>query len=624
MARFPESFIEQVGEATDMVDLVSEYVTLKKSGRNYLGLCPFHQEKTPSFSVSPGKQLYYCFGCHAGGGAFQFAMEIEGIEFPEAVELLADRAGIPLPETSGGDGIDRAQEEERRQVHRALQLTALFFNRVLTGTSLGKEALRYLTDRGYDTEVIDKFKIGFAPEGWENLIKFLKGKGFAPELLAKAGLVIKHEERGSYYDRFRGRVMFTIFDLRGRPVAMGGRALGDDQPKYLNSPETPWFNKRKILYGLNFARQAIRRTERIVVTEGYTDVITAHTHGIEEAVATLGTAFTSDHARLLLRYAPEVVFAYDADTAGADATLRGLEIISQLGGHVKVIDLPAGQDPDDFIRSEGGKAFQDLIAEALPLVEYRLKLACRTHGTGTIEGRVKVADDIVPVIAAVENPVAQAAYLRKVAATLDLDEGALRQRLAQSSATHNWKNKANKHNHSDDRNNRGERREVGDSASSVGPTAKKRRQRLPLKHEKAEKEILRALIGDAGMLAALEGRVSPKDFLVPEHRELAETIFQMAPAAGGPIDIGAISARAGNSPVPGQVAQLLMDEDMDSTTTDLAQVDRCLRVIKETRLRLELAVVRKRIRDQEAAGVEVEMDLLRRLKELQAQFGRDE
>ncbi len=340
-----ETAREEIRERTDIVSLVSEYVTLKKVGRNFVGLCPFHADNNPSFSVNPEKRIWYCFGCHEGGDVFSFIQKIEGLSFPEAAERLARRAGIPWERGPH----DRRHASEREQLYRVNEIASKYFQEQLLGSPAGKPARNYLAQRGVQEKAIERFQIGFARESWDGLLNFLRKKGIREEVAAKAGLV-RPRSGGGFYDTFRNRVIFPIIDVTGRVVGFGGRALGDEPAKYINSPETPIFRKSRTLYGINLGGRKAAQAGYSVVVEGYTDVITLHMAGIENVVATLGTAFTQDHVRLLNRYAGTMVLCFDGDSAGVMATLRNASAFERAEADVRVVALPAGTDPDDFVR----------------------------------------------------------------------------------------------------------------------------------------------------------------------------------------------------------------------------------------------------------------------------------
>lgn len=424
----PEEIVDEIRQSTDLVGLAGEYLKLERRGKNMVGLCPFHNEKTPSFTVSPEKQLFHCFGCGASGNAFSLIMQLENMNFPESARFLAGRAGIRIPEERK---VKTDADNLKEKIYKLNMLALEYYAYQLHNSKNGKKALDYLIKRGIKHEIIEIFKLGYAPVDWTDFFNYAKTKGAGPELIVKAGLVSSGRDN-SYYDRFRDRVIFPIYSISGKVIGFGGRTLSDHEksgPKYLNSPETLVFDKSKTLYGLNFARDEIRRQKKAVVVEGYTDVLSAYQAGIRNVVASLGTALTDDQARLLRHQAETVVTAYDSDTAGAAATWRGLAILQATGCLVQVAELPEGDDPDSFISREGAEAFTCLIDNARPLMEYRLEKLKSSFNLGSDKGRINYLDELMPFLMAAVNQVEQDYYLRKAAEELNVDEEALRGEL---------------------------------------------------------------------------------------------------------------------------------------------------------------------------------------------------
>ena len=364
-----EEILEKIKSQNDIVDVISERVRLKKAGRNFTGLCPFHNEKTPSFSVSQEKQIYKCFGCGEAGNVISFVMKEKNLPFIEAVKYLANRANIPL---EIGNGEKSKSAKKKDLLYRVnVEAAKFFFSNLMNN----KNAKEYFLNRGIKEETIKKFGLGFANDSWNNLMFYLRKKGVSDILLEEAGLISVNKEKGRKYDRFRNRVMFPVFDYQGKVIGFGGRVLDDSKPKYLNSPETLVFQKGTNLYGLNFALKHNMNERYFVIVEGYMDLISLHQYGITNVVASLGTALTINQARLLKRYADKVVISYDADMAGQMATLRGLEVLRTAGFDVRVLSIPQGKDPDEYVRSNGKEAFLKLINSAAPLIDYRIKKA---------------------------------------------------------------------------------------------------------------------------------------------------------------------------------------------------------------------------------------------------------
>ena len=385
---YPEELIEEIRLRNDIVDVVSSYVKLERKGRRYFGLCPFHNEKTPSFSVEPAKQFFYCFGCNKGGTVIQFIMNIEHLDFVEAVKHLAERAGIALPEPE--DAGEKEKTYRRKEILNLNKEAARFYFSVLAGKS-GIAAQSYLKKRGLTEKTICQFGLGLAPASWNELSELLLSKGASQELLISSGLSLK-SKNGELYDRFRDRIMFPIFDIRGNIIGFGGRVADKTQPKYMNSPDTPVYNKSRELYGLNYARQS--KSKKLLIVEGYMDVISLHQAGIDYAVASLGTALTQAQAWILKKYAEEVIIAYDADSAGQAATLRGLEILERAGCSGKVLLIPDGKDPDEYVRNNGPEKFKNLIGGAISLLDYKIRVQKNMHNLDTVDDTLKLLNSM--------------------------------------------------------------------------------------------------------------------------------------------------------------------------------------------------------------------------------------
>jgi DNA primase len=412
VARIRQEDVEAVRERTDLVRLIQQYVALRKAGRQFSGLCPFHTEKTPSFSVDPGKQVYYCFGCGKGGNAFHFLQEIETLTFPEAVERLAGQAGVTLRYEGVSPG-ERRQASRRQALHRANARAGDLYHRMLLEGREAEAARRYLAGRGVTQESVAAFGIGFAP-GYPDFLLRRMSRDFSPELLIEAGLAMK-DARGGVRDRFRNRITFPIHDLSGNAVGFGARLLEGDGPKYLNSPETPVYRKGELLYNLHRAKGEVTRAGRAFVVEGYTDVIALHQAGIPTGVATCGTALGEGHFRLLSRFSRTAVLCFDADEAGARAAERAHGLFEQFGLDVAVLILPAGKDPADFVADDGGEAFERLADRATPVVEYMLERAIRRADLTSPEGKARAIRLGLPVVAGLKDPVLRGQYAGRLA-----------------------------------------------------------------------------------------------------------------------------------------------------------------------------------------------------------------
>ncbi|HWP85840.1 MAG TPA: DNA primase [Terriglobia bacterium] len=420
----PPDFAQQVKASADIVRIIGETVRLKKAGSNWVGLCPFHQEKTPSFSVHAAKQYYYCFGCGAKGDVFRFVMETERVDFLEALKRVAQRAGIPIP--ADRPSLPATPEQRlRARLQQMHEIAAEFFRKQLQSSEAAplRELMR---QRGVKASTIDEFGLGYAPAGPSALATLLRKEGFSPEELEPSGLVIRRDA-GGFLDRFRGRWIFPITSETGKVVAFGGRALGDEQPKYLNSPETPLYSKSRTLYNLSRSREAIRKANRAILVEGYMDAIAVHQAGVPNVVASCGTALTSWQARLLAKYANEVIVNYDPDSAGVAATDRSLQILLEEGLTVRVLRLTGGLDPDLFIREKGPDAYRAALEAAPPFFHYLVGRALELHGTASPEAKLGSVNFILPYLSRVQNTLIRSELMADIAQKLDIHGGALRE-----------------------------------------------------------------------------------------------------------------------------------------------------------------------------------------------------
>jgi len=421
---YSKEMIEKVIEANDIIDVISEYVELKKAGKEFKGLCPFHREKTPSFMVSQEKQVYHCFGCNASGNVVTFIMDIENLTFKEAIEFLADRVGITLEET-----VLTEREYQRKklidEIYKVNKLATMYFYNKLFSEE-GRQALTYIRKRGLTEATIKKFGIGYSSPHGNGLLNFLKEKGYTESFLVKAGLLSQKNNR--YYDRFRNRVMFPIIDVKGNVIGFGGRSIDDSLPKYLNTPETEVFKKSKTLFAINFAKKT--QQDKFIIVEGYMDAISLHQAGIDCAVASLGTALTEDQARLIKRYKGNVVIAYDADEAGISAALRGLDILDELNLNIKVLTIPYGKDPDEFIKKEGVNAFNQLIENADSLIEFKAKVFRKNLDLDNPQDRIIYVKKIAKDIAKLSDEVKREVYISSVAKVAQISENAVRTEVA--------------------------------------------------------------------------------------------------------------------------------------------------------------------------------------------------
>lgn len=421
-----DEILHAIKDRTDIVDIVSRHVSLTKAGQNLKGLCPFHLEKSPSFTVSPSRQIFHCFGCGAGGNVFTFLMRVTGSSFPEVVRDLGRTVGIEVEDTTGLAGPRAAQAQTVERVNQAA--AAWFQQNLKDDDRIGSDAREYLTGRGIQRGTIEQFGIGVAPGEWDGLLKALTKKGFSAGDLATAGLIIPRSNTSGFYDRFRTRVMFAITDVRKRVVGFGGRVLGEGAPKYLNSPDTPLFRKGQTLFALDQARDAIARTKTAVIVEGYFDTIALHQAGLTHTVATLGTALTPEHIQALRRFASKVVLLFDPDAAGVRAALRGLDLFVNSGVGVKVVTLPTGDDPDTYVRKYGADSFTRLEEQAPSLLDFALEHSLKATEASTVEERIHSVDAILRIIQTSEHPIEREERMKIVAERLGINQTRLIER----------------------------------------------------------------------------------------------------------------------------------------------------------------------------------------------------
>lgn len=430
--RIEDEKINQIREAVDIVDLIGEYVQLKKQGRNYFGLCPFHGENSPSFSVSTEKQIFHCFGCGAGGNIFTFLMDIEGYSFVESAKVLAEKGNVPLEVEINKDSKRSNMPEGAQQMVEAHDLLRKFYHHLLVNTKEGQDALEYLLKRGFTEETIEKFQIGYSLDSWDFVSKFLLKRGFPAEYMEQAGLIIFREKDESYFDRFRNRVMFPIMDHQGNTIAFSGRAMGDDEPKYLNSPETPIFNKSKTLYNFHHARPHIRKKEQAVIFEGFADCISAVGAGVENAVATMGTALTDQHIQLLKRNTDQILICYDSDSAGLNAANRAVNMLQDHEFSVKVALMPDNLDPDDYIKEFGEKSFvSEVIGASLTYMAFKMHYLRRGKNVNNEGDRIQYIEEVLKEISRLPNAVERDHYLRQLSSEFSLSLDALEQQQRQ-------------------------------------------------------------------------------------------------------------------------------------------------------------------------------------------------
>ncbi len=423
MGRIAEDKIEEIKHRADIVEVVSGYLPLKRSGANHLGLCPFHQEKTPSFNVNAARQIFHCFGCGVGGNVFSFLMRMEGLSFPDAVKRLGERLGIEVVEEATTPA-EQQRKEERERLFRINDSAAHFYHMVLKERQDGAPGRRYLRGRGYGADIVKGFQLGFAPESWDALALHLKGRGMRDVDVRTTGLIRPGKQGRGDYDLFRNRLLFPIQDLQGRVVAFGGRVLDDSLPKYINSPESPIYHKSQVLYGLYQGRDAMRQTGEALVVEGYFDVLALHRAGFENSIATCGTALTVDHARLLKRFAEKVLLVFDEDSAGRQATFRAMDALLPVGLAVYTVSMPPGADPDSLLQEQGVDGFQGCLDAARPVLEVFIDNQLQQHGE-SVEGRARAAEEVLIRIRRLPGDLERNLYIKRLAELTRLDEALL-------------------------------------------------------------------------------------------------------------------------------------------------------------------------------------------------------
>lgn len=564
--------IDRIRDRIDIVEIVSQHVALTKAGQGFKARCPFHQDKTPSFTVSPSKQIFHCFGCGVGGDVFAFVERTTGESFPDVVQELGRRVGIEVAAAPGQSDPQASPSRRLEQVNRA---AAAWFQHNLRDADRGTGAREYLAARGIGQMMIDQFGIGVAPTDWDGLLKTLTRQGFTPGELLGAGLLSARDKGTGYYDKFRARVMFTITDLRKRVVGFGGRVLGEGLPKYLNSPDTPLFKKGQTLFAFDRAREAIGRTKTAVVVEGYFDAIALHQAGITHTVATLGTALTSEHVQVLRRFAANVVLLFDPDAAGVRAALRGLELFVNSGLGVKVVTLPAGEDPDTFVRKEGAGAFAELEAKAPSLLDYALDHSMKQAESGSLETRIRSVDDVLRILQKSEHPIEREERIRLVAERLGLNQSRLIERYPV--LVNQQKQGAG----------------APRSAGALGPAVS------PLKGAPEERDLMMLMLQGKLSLADVR-RLRADHFSVQACRRLVELAL-ISLDRDGRISVRALLDAAVNDPDCGAVATelSLRDDHFDDVP---AHIKACLERLERKQAEAALRDLIARIKTAEREG----------------------
>lgn len=578
----PDEVIDSIRKHYDILDLVGRYVQLKRRGRNYFGLCPFHSEKTPSFSVAPDKQIYYCFGCAAGGDVIRFVMEIEGITFVEAVRQLGEQAGIPIPSNEKPDPV---KEDIRIQMRKALELAAQVYHYILMNNKAGGPARKYLRQRGVQLETVKEFQLGFAPVEGDFLLEFMKRRGIQERILEEAGLIVPRDSstgRTGYYDRFRGRVLFPIHDTQGRVIGFGGRALGEGKPKYLNSPETLLFRKKNHLFNLHRARRWMRKEQQTIILEGYMDVIAVWQAGIKTGIATLGTALTEEQARIIRRNAETAIICYDADEAGQSAAMRGLELLASQQCIVKVGQMPHNLDPDDYIRKYGAEAFRtEVIGAALSFTAFKLETLKKGLNLQDESQRMKYLLMALEVISDLPLAIERDHYLRLLAKEFHISLDALKQELRQISAR---------------------KRSSRDKARTKWHNEYHRPKHMvdegsPTVHEEAERQLLARMIRDKEVAQQVL-EVIGADFPTDVYAAIAAHLYAYY-AANQPQDPGKFIATLKDEQLVQKASELVMMEIPEKSAEEIADY---IRHIRNYPIHIQIESKKKEIERAERAG----------------------
>ncbi|RKY30149.1 MAG: DNA primase [Candidatus Omnitrophota bacterium] len=553
--RIPQQIIDDILGRVDIVEVISSYIPLKRAGRNFKAVCPFHHEKTASFMVSPERQIYHCFGCGKGGNMINFLMQYERLEFPEAVEVLAKKAGVIIPEREKRDY--QAQGLVTR-LYKINELATLFYEQNLNSAA-GTQVKNYLLKRGLSADSIKAFRLGFATPSWDALINYLRTKNISFSLLEKARLITP-KKGGGYVDLFRNRIIFPIFDIKSRTLGFGARIIpfGESEnktaPKYINSAETAVYIKRRNLYGLNFAKEAIRKADSVAIVEGYLDFIIPFQAGLQNIIASLGTALTYEQIRLIKRYTHNAVMVYDADSAGETATLRSLDMFVEEGVNLKVASLPSGFDPDSFVRKFGINAFKEKINQALTLFDYKLKVLKSRFNIKTTEGKVMSATEMLPTISRFKNDILKAEYVKKLALELDAQEDSL------------WR----------------ELKKVKQERLYLDPAAFESRK--PLNVNPTEKLLIKIMLEEAEFVEQVKKSLEPEDFQDQNLAKVASIMFDLLEQKKN-ISAGTIINYFNDEAITQIISESALMPELPEADKERIIVD-CIQRLKKERLRI--------------------------------------
>lgn len=547
MGLIPQEKILEVKEAFDIVDIVSNYVSLKKAGLNFKGLCPFHVEKTPSLIVSPAKQIFHCFGCGVGGNVFHFVSKVQNLSFIDTVRFLADKKGIRL------ETVESGKQDIKEEIFKLSELAAKFYKEKLKETKIAQE---YIKKRNISNETVERFAVGFAPNEWDSFYNYAKRKNIQDSIIEKSGIAIKRENKEGYYDRFRNRIIFPILNNYGRVAAFGARVLDDSLPKYINSPETPVYIKGKNLFGWYFAKDNIAKNNYLIIVEGYFDCIACHQFGITNVVATLGTALTKEQVQFIKRYTDNVVIAYDVDLAGIAASIRGIDLLIEEGLNVKVAEILDGKDPDEVLNKKGKEAFVSAINRAKEIVDFWLDHV-KKESLSDIKAKAKLLDQILPVVAKVQDDNKRSEYRKIISQRLDLKEQFLLSKL----------------------------NEYFSKIYKISAEEKpKTRKNAISKYESAERDLLKLVLSDNKIAERVKDEVFSKDFSNTIYRKLIEFVFEHL-SYGDKVDYSSI-LNSLEEDLSKTLRELLLAKD-EFTDKEKAERD-LVGVIRESRIKKRL------------------------------------
>ncbi len=580
MGKIPENILNEIQDKCDIVEVISGYVSLRPSGRNFKACCPFHHEKTPSFIVSPDKQIYHCFGCNSGGNVFNFIKEHEKIDFIEAVKMLAEKTGVKLPEYRSYDDQEASIVSA---VYTVNDIAANYYSGFLVGDGLKPSPTLpecYIAKRGLDESIIKKFRIGYADSSWKALLDYLAVRGIKQDTILKAGLIIKGKEN-SYYDLFRNRIIFPIFDVRNRIIGFGARVMDDSMPKYINSPETAVYKKGQHLYGLNFAKADIKERNFAIITEGYLDVITCHQYGVNNAIASLGTALTTEQIRLLKRYTHNVVMLYDADKAGEMASLRGLDLLLEEDINVKIATLEKDHDPDSFLRKFGRENFDQAIKKSKSLFTYKLDILKDKFNSTEPESKAETIKEMLTTINRVRNAIVKAEYIKLLAQELSVKEDAVWEELKKIKRTPH---------HS-----------LRSGTGQVGYL--EHGTKKPIDISPAEKILARLMLEDVNIVKIVKGELKPSDFKNQDIRNIAEALFSID-IEEGLIDVCKL-INSMEDKVPQNIISFIVNEEVNIKDRE-KNVSDCIMTIKKENRNMLLKDIQNRLHVAQKSGYEEE------------------